>query len=77
MPAPAFEGGVSEFRVHGLLRMHDGGYRLESDAEVNCLAIRDAALDSAGTIRERANFAALCTEQIIVLTPGELNAAKA
>src|SRR2546421_10761534 len=71
MPAPPFEGGVSEFRVHGLLRVHDGGYGLESDAEVNCFPIGNAALNAARAVGGGAHFAVLHSESIIVLSPGQ------
>ena len=65
------------FCVHRFLRSHNRRHRFECNIEIDRHPIRDAALNSAGTIRERANLAALRAEQIIVLAPGELNAAKA
>src|SRR2546430_10318056 len=61
------ERRVLEIHVHGLLFDHDGGDRLERDAEVNRLTVRDAALDAAGTIRGSVNLPALCAKWIVVL----------
>ena len=59
MPAPALERGVFELFVHRVLLVHDGGDGLERRAEKNRRAVRDAALDAAGTVRGREHFSIL------------------
>src|SRR5687767_10474497 len=54
--ATTFQGRVLKFDIHGVLFVHDRGDGLESDAEVNGLAIGDTALDAAGTVAGRADF---------------------
>src|SRR5438105_10388036 len=75
MAATAFESGVVEFRVHGLLLVHDRGHGLEGDAEINGFTVGDPALDSTGTIGGSANLAALDAESIVVLRAGQKNPA--
>ena len=73
----AFEGGVMQADVHGVLLVHDSGDGFERDAEINQLAIGDATLDSTGTIGRGSHFAGLHSKGVIVLQTGEEDAAEA
>src|SRR3954470_11214777 len=56
--------------------MHDCGDWFETDPEVDRLAIADAALNPARTVRDRTDFAALHPERVVVLQPGKREAVK-
>ena len=45
--AAALEGCVLKLRIDGVLFVHDGGYRLEVDTEVDSLTVGNAALHAA------------------------------
>ena len=45
--AAALEGRVFQQRIDGVLFVHDGGYRLEGDTEVDGLTVGNAALHAA------------------------------
>ena len=68
--APALERCVFQLRIDGVLLVHDGGHRLEGDAEVDGLAVGDAALHAAGIVFCRAHFAAPGPYRVVVLAAG-------
>ena len=76
MAAASLKGGVLKLRVHRVLLVHDGRHRFESDAEINRLAIRDAAMNAAGAVGGGAHLAAFDAERIVVLRAGQKNPAK-
>jgi len=77
MSAAGFQCGVLELGVHGILLAHNRGDRLEGDPEVNGLAVGDAPLDAAGTVRGRAYLAVFGSERVVVLRAGKNDAAEA
>src|SRR5262245_54444683 len=77
MAAAGFEGGVLKLHVDGVLLVHHGGHWFESDAEINRFAVGNAALDSAGPIRDGANFSGAHSKRIVVLAACELDAVEA
>ena len=56
---------------------HDRRGRLEGHAEVDRLAVRDAALDAAAPVGARADAVAVHVELVVVLAPGQLRAGEA
>ena len=71
-----FERGVVKLHVHRVLLVHDGGDGLEGDPKENRLAVGNAALNAAGTVRGRENGSAARTERIVVLAAREQDAAE-
>ena len=58
MSAASFQFRVLEFDIHGVLFAHHGGDGLKGNAEVNCFAVGNAALNAARTVCGRANLSA-------------------
>src|SRR5579863_5137551 len=74
MPAAALQGGIMEMNVHGVLLMHDRGYWLEGDSEINGFAVGNAALNARRSVRDGAHLAALHAEGVIMLPAREQDA---
>src|ERR1017187_2231068 len=74
--ATALERGVVKGFINRVLRLHDGGDGLERGAEENRFAVRDAALDAAGTVRGGENFSVLRAKGVVVLQTGQQNSSK-
>jgi histidyl-tRNA synthetase len=61
------EVGVFAGGGHGFLGGHDGGGRLEGDAEDDVFAVGNAALDTAGAVAGGADFSVDHAEGVVVL----------
>jgi hypothetical protein len=57
--------------------VHDGGNGFERDAKENRFAIGNPALNSTGTIGQRANFSCFHAKEIVVLAACQKNSAEA
>src|SRR5438876_1226787 len=77
MAAAALDGRVDVVGGHGALLPHDRRGRLERDAEVDRLAVRDAALHPARAVGARAHAAALHVELVVVLRAAQVGAGEA
>ena len=69
MPATCLEGRIVKADIYCLLLVHYRCDGLERNAKVDCLAVGDAALDPARTIRCRINLSSLRAKRIVVLQP--------
>src|SRR6266542_3194457 len=75
--AAAGDGGVLVMDAHGVLLAHDRRGRLEGHAEVDRLAVGDAALDAARAIGSRADTLAVHVELVVVLGSAQVGAGEA
>ena len=75
-PAPK-QGGVLVMDVHRILLGHDRRGGLEGHAEVDGLAVGDAALDAAAPVGAGAHAIAVHVELVVVLAAGEVSAREA
>ena len=76
MAASGFEFDILEIRGDRLLRMEDGGGRLESHAEQDVLPVRDSTLNSSGAVGCGAHPAFAHPEGVIVGLASEEGTAK-
>src|SRR5262245_33916166 len=75
--APSAEGRVLVVDVHRVLLVHDRRSGLEGHANVDGLAVGDAALDTTAPVGAGADAIATHVELVVVLAPGEVGAREA